>query len=183
MVNNSIAQGIKMAVDRGSTLQDAMISFYNAGYPKEDVEEAARAYQTGGTTINKPATPQAQPITKPTTPTQPATPPIQPIAQPTTPQTQNPLAPTQSTTPTQPAPTMPTIPDPNTPPQTPIKPEQAEKPKSAEQKASQYGDKNKKSNTKIAMVFLSLILVMLIIGLILLFLFKENIIGFFNKTL
>ena len=45
MVMEDILEGLKLAMARGDSLQKAMMSFYNAGYKKEDIEEAARALQ------------------------------------------------------------------------------------------------------------------------------------------
>ena len=42
MTNEDIIGGLRNAIVRGQTLQQAMQSFINAGYAKEDVEEAAR---------------------------------------------------------------------------------------------------------------------------------------------
>jgi len=42
MAREELIKGIRMAVKKGETLRDAMMSFYNAGYKKEDIEEAAR---------------------------------------------------------------------------------------------------------------------------------------------
>ena len=41
----SILGGLKGALARGESLRQAMMSFYNAGYKKEEIEEAARALQ------------------------------------------------------------------------------------------------------------------------------------------
>ena len=46
MVNQAIFEGLKRATKKGETLRKAMISFYNAGYPKEEIEEAARLLKT-----------------------------------------------------------------------------------------------------------------------------------------
>jgi len=43
MVKEDIIRGLEGAMSRGESLEKAMYSFYNAGYKKEDVEEAARA--------------------------------------------------------------------------------------------------------------------------------------------
>jgi hypothetical protein len=43
MVNHEIVEGLRLALSRGYTLERAMMSFYNAGYKKEEIEEAARA--------------------------------------------------------------------------------------------------------------------------------------------
>ncbi len=45
---DDIVGGLKIALSRGASLQDAMQSFYNAGYTKEEVEEAARRLRTVG---------------------------------------------------------------------------------------------------------------------------------------
>ncbi|MDP2628807.1 MAG: hypothetical protein Q8P15_02835 [Nanoarchaeota archaeon] len=45
MVKQDIFEGLKLAIAKGETLQHAMQSFYNAGYKKQDIEEAARALQ------------------------------------------------------------------------------------------------------------------------------------------
>ena len=45
MVNQEIFKGLKQAISRGEALRSAMMSFYNAGYPKEDIEIAARLVQ------------------------------------------------------------------------------------------------------------------------------------------
>ncbi len=42
MPNYDLIEGIRLALSKGYTLEQAMMSFYNAGYPKEDIEEAAR---------------------------------------------------------------------------------------------------------------------------------------------
>ena len=46
MTSEDIIGGMKNAMARGSSLKDAMQSFYNAGYKKEDIEEAARKIQS-----------------------------------------------------------------------------------------------------------------------------------------
>ena len=45
MVREDIIGGLKSALFRGESLKQAMMSFYNAGYKKEEIEEAARALQ------------------------------------------------------------------------------------------------------------------------------------------
>tara|TARA_Y100000296_G_C5168478_1_gene256004 strand:- start:1377 stop:1769 length:393 start_codon:yes stop_codon:yes gene_type:complete len=45
MVNMDILEGLKFAISRGETLQQAMQSFYNAGYDRRDIEESAKALQ------------------------------------------------------------------------------------------------------------------------------------------
>ncbi len=45
MVNEAIVEGIKQAMNNGQSLKQAMESFYYAGYPKEEIEAAARIVQ------------------------------------------------------------------------------------------------------------------------------------------
>jgi len=45
MINTEILGGLKLAVSKGESLKQAMMSFYNAGYKKEEIEEAARNLQ------------------------------------------------------------------------------------------------------------------------------------------
>ncbi|MEK6895576.1 MAG: hypothetical protein AABX48_03570 [Nanoarchaeota archaeon] len=44
-MNTEIFEGIKSALARGDSMQRAMYSFYNAGYAKDEIEEAAKAVQ------------------------------------------------------------------------------------------------------------------------------------------
>ncbi|MBI3623940.1 hypothetical protein HY212_07730 [Candidatus Pacearchaeota archaeon] len=43
MVREDILGGLKIALSKGQSLENAMQSFYNAGYKKEEIEDAARA--------------------------------------------------------------------------------------------------------------------------------------------
>ncbi len=43
MVNEEIVGGLKSALERGQSLQRAMMALYNSGYKKEEIEEAARS--------------------------------------------------------------------------------------------------------------------------------------------
>ncbi len=61
MVKEEILAGLKYAIAKGEPLAEAMMSFYNAGYLKKDVEEAARVLQTS-------QLPQTQPLQQPTQP-------------------------------------------------------------------------------------------------------------------
>ena len=45
MPKEEIVEGLKAALSKGESLEKAMMSFYNAGYSKEDIEEAAGALQ------------------------------------------------------------------------------------------------------------------------------------------
>ena len=44
-MREDILGGLKLALIRGETLKKAMMTFYNAGYKKNDIEEAARELQ------------------------------------------------------------------------------------------------------------------------------------------
>ena len=42
MTNKEIVEGLRTALSRGHSLKNAMMSFHNAGYKKEEIEKAAR---------------------------------------------------------------------------------------------------------------------------------------------
>ena len=50
MVNEAIFSGLISALSRGESLKNAMFTFYNAGYGRKEIEEAARELhrQAGG---------------------------------------------------------------------------------------------------------------------------------------
>lgn len=54
MVSQDILGGLKVALAKGKSLEETMQAFYNAGYPKEEIEEAARMLN------QPPAIPQSQ---------------------------------------------------------------------------------------------------------------------------
>ncbi len=45
MINPDILGGLKSALARGYTLEEAMLSFLNGGYKKEEIDEAAQSLQ------------------------------------------------------------------------------------------------------------------------------------------
>jgi len=59
MTVEDISEGLKLAVSKGETLQQAMQSFYNAGYKKEDIESAARLLSSN---VMQPAQPKESTI-------------------------------------------------------------------------------------------------------------------------
>jgi FtsZ-interacting cell division protein ZipA len=69
MVNEAILGALKSALARGESLKKAMMTVYNAGYKREDISEAARSINEEG------SLPQAQPIQQENTtqPKKPAT--------------------------------------------------------------------------------------------------------------
>lgn len=72
MVNVDIFEGLKLTIAKGKSLKQAMISFYNSGYKKEEIEEAAKALQTQPAVQPVLQIPQiSQPITQPGQPAQP----------------------------------------------------------------------------------------------------------------
>ena len=79
MPKEEIIAGLKYAVAKGDLLPKAMMSFYNAGYLKKDIEEAARALQSPQLLrVQQPIQPTQQPIQPQAQ--QPAQQPIQPKA-------------------------------------------------------------------------------------------------------
>ena len=69
-MKGDIIGGLKIALYRGEKLQDIMQSFYNAGYKKEDIKEAARALKSEGfqpQTIKRPQL-EIRPVKKPVHP-------------------------------------------------------------------------------------------------------------------
>ncbi len=64
MVNKDILGGLKSALTRGYSLEEAMLSFFNAGYKRNEIEEAAQSLQMMQTTPKPEFKPQ--PIFPPT---------------------------------------------------------------------------------------------------------------------
>lgn len=77
MVNKEILEGLRNAMTRGNTLYQAMMSFYNAGYSKQEIEEAAKEIHSSPSVSTQPQkavskqpqkTIQKPQATKPSTP-------------------------------------------------------------------------------------------------------------------
>lgn len=71
MTVEDISEGLKLAVSKGETLQQAMQSFYNAGYKKENIESAARLLTLNVVQPTQPqesTIPQKQPVIPQQTP-------------------------------------------------------------------------------------------------------------------
>ncbi len=49
MVKQEIVEGLRLATSKGESLQEAMMSFFNAGYSKEDIENAAKVLYSSRT--------------------------------------------------------------------------------------------------------------------------------------
>ena len=58
MVRDDIFGGLKSALARGQSLKQAMMSFYNSGYPKAEVDEAANALKEEGVSVGQIQQPQ-----------------------------------------------------------------------------------------------------------------------------
>jgi hypothetical protein len=180
MVRGDIVGGLKIALSKGQSLQDAMQSFYNSGYIKEEIEEAAKALSSEE--ILK-ATQQLQSQQVSNTPkvllTKPALVPIVKQIQPNTivqqqiisqPKIENNL--TQSKIP---------LPPPPAPPQPQQTTQQMRGPI---QTASYYGStENEKPKTDKVTVLLVVLLILLVGILSSVFFFKEEIIKFLNSIL
>lgn len=52
METENIKEGLKLAISKGESLEKAMQSFYNAGYKKEEIEEAARSLKNPSGNLN-----------------------------------------------------------------------------------------------------------------------------------
>ncbi len=68
MVREDILEGLRSAVSRGEPLKQAMITFYNAGYKREEIQEAAQAMQENQLTQGiQPQEKAQQPVAQTTT--------------------------------------------------------------------------------------------------------------------
>jgi hypothetical protein len=172
MVNAEILSGIRAALERGQSLRAAMMSFYNAGYAKDEIEDAARALMEVG------ATQQTQTQT-------------QPPAKPVQPQKQLIQQAPQKVSLQQPKPQMQISPQVKQPVIQPIqvplfqkkeiKPIVQQKPKEEpKQKVSGYETKVKPKRNNAMIVVLILILVILIGMLASIFLFKQQLIDWLS---
>ncbi len=157
MVREEIIEGLRVAVAKGEPLRKAMMSFYNAGYLKKDIEEAARALQT-------PQFQQTQPIRQPA-----AIPPTSPVQQP------QPLQPVYAQ-PLQPLQLQPPV------PVQPIQSVYLQSPSGTIQKVSGYGEKPRPFGAIITFILIFFLL-SLIGVLIAVFLFKNELTEFFNSIL
>jgi putative cell wall-binding protein len=63
LTNQEILGGIQAAVAKGESLKDAMMTFYQAGYEKEEIEDAARSYMNQMSASQIPTTANARTIT------------------------------------------------------------------------------------------------------------------------
>ncbi len=184
MVNMEIVEGLKEAMARGESLKQAMFSFYNAGYGKQEIEDSARyllqimqaerqkilAQRQAQTALQKPLNKAEQPTQKlqlqiPQQPIQKLIT-TQPVPQPPQQQIQKPQQQIQKLITTQPS--------------QQITPQfQQQIPQQTTQKVSDYNQSVKK--TKITIILLIFILIVLFGALVAMFLFRDKVIELFNN--
>ena len=174
MAKEEIIGGLRAALSKGDSLQKAMMSFFNAGYPKEDIEEAAR-YLNSPQLSGQPSAP-TQPFAQTPTPQAQPAPPQIPQIQSDLPQTPTPQV---QPTPFQNPQTPPTSP-PLTSGTYPLLTSQQSSSSEVVQRVSGYGEK-KKSSGKTATIVLVVVLLILIGILVSVFLFKDKLAEFFNS--
>ncbi len=150
MVREDILGGLRAALQRGESLRQAMLTFFNAGYIKEEIEEAAREFETEKTLQPQ----QAQPVLFIP----------QEVASRTDEMTQAPSVQKVSAYGEKPIRTVPVI-------QQPII--------MAPQRVSGYGEVGKPRGKAVVFILVALLLILLGI-LAALFFFKDEIMGFFN---
>ncbi len=64
---DDIIGGLKNAIEKGDTLEQAKQSFFNAGYSHDDVEEAARSLHSDSSLVQEPESKPQGPEPKPLT--------------------------------------------------------------------------------------------------------------------
>jgi hypothetical protein len=70
-MNEEILGGLKSALERGESMKKAMMTFFNSGYKKEEIEEAARALsEVAETKPQVPVVPEKKQVPPPKTPPQ-----------------------------------------------------------------------------------------------------------------
>lgn len=92
MVRQDILGGLRVALFKGESLQSAMQSFYNSGYKKEDIEEAAQALYSENPQTRQASQQPSSPIVQK---------PVQQVVQKPIPQVVQPTYPSQTKQPQQ----------------------------------------------------------------------------------
>ncbi len=176
MPNEEIIGGLKSALERGQSLQEAMMSLFNSGYKKEEIEEAARNLMQQRAEIQ--AQPQP-PIKTPETSQIKQTPKTLPSKKETFQKPQPKSIPQQQI----PSPPKKTISQKKETETQKTKPQQVSKQKPV-QKISSYEQpkqKEKKPKEKI-IIFTLIFLLVFLVGLLgVIFLFKQQLINFFSN--
>jgi hypothetical protein len=154
MVREELVEGMKMAIEKGQALKAAMMAFFNAGYPKEEIEEAAREVQRQDMAVQKP---KEIPISS--APTDSAAGKFQKLPQ------QNEV----------PSPPLSEI---ASKPQKPMKMlEPGQLKPGSKQKISDYGNGSQKPRKNFVIIFLIILLVFFVGLLVAIFLLKDELIG------
>ncbi len=167
MVNDAILGALKSALERGESLKKAMMTLYNAGYKKEEISEAARSINENGLIQPQQARPVQQPMQgqPPATPQLPTT--VQKLASKFK---QQPQQVSQYLPPQQTAPAI----------HQPQPPQMQQQAPGMLQKVSGYGQPPKPQG-KTIIIILGFLLLILIGILATIFLFKEELLDFFNN--
>ena len=156
MVNQEIVEGLRTALSRGYSLESAMMSFFNAGYKKQEIEEAARALYTHPShPLSHPGKAIPEHIKKPLTPE------VKPVSEE---KIKKPIKPLKPKEPEKPG----------------ILKKTEEPEKVSKSEISKYEEKTKPKG-KLITIFLIILLILLISGLIAIFIFKEQLADFFSK--
>ncbi len=167
MVNEEILSGLKNALERGESLKKAMMTFFNSGYKKEEISEAAKVLENYRPEVQS-QQPPFQPTTQPQSPV-----PSQPIQHPYQSPQQFPQQP-------QFFPQQPQGQFPQPFPQQPIQQPYPQQPyqQYPNQGVSSYGEPDKKNKT---VVFLLIFVLVFLVGLLVtIFLFREELVNFFS---
>lgn len=163
MIREEIVEGLRFAMNKGESLMKAMMSFYNAGYSKLEVEEAARMLSQPSLQNIQPQIQTQAPQTLPTKLSQGQ--PKQYVSQYGSPILSTLQAPTTQI-----------------PTQTPSEVSAPPVPGSS-QMVSNYGVKRKHPLSTGVMIFLSITLFLLLSALVSLILFKDVVAEFFGRLL
>lgn len=157
MVNEDILWGLKSALERGQSLKSAMLSFYNAGYKREEIEEAARSLVEPVSMSSQPEPVSSAPPVPPTTYSEPQT-------EKPAPRVFKKLIPDEKQN----------VPIAPTPSSSNLKPEKTSKPK-----MSNYEDKASKKKSMIILLICALVFLLGILTLLLVF--RQDLINFFSS--
>ncbi len=184
MVNEAILEALKSALTRGESLKKAMMTLYNAGYKKEEISEAAKSINESGFVAQAQQT-QPQQVQEPAKKGKKQKKSKQP--QPPPQVSAQMLAPGQQLSPQQPAQVQPQQAMQQQVPLSQVPQQQAQQqliqpqqPGQAPQRVSGYGQPPKQSG-KTIIILLGFLLLLLVGILVTIFLFKDELISFFNN--
>jgi len=160
MVKEEIFGGLKSALQRGTSLKRAMTTFYEAGYPAQEIEEAARELIDKMPTQQMQTALQQKPESKPLAPSEEFVSKVSKYGE------------------EQASPTLP-----QTPAQQVQQSQQLIQPQQeiANQKVSEYTSVKKKSKKSFLIIALIIILVFLVLSLVAVIVFKDKLIVILNN--